>query len=151
MTDDAQALLRIASLLVTAIEEIRGLRSDLAGRRAVPRTLSDADRVILAELLPAAARLFGDEGEFRAGLLMRRAEERGSSAKRAKGAIGSMSALSLGRLLVRAADVGEPIAGLHVYVVRPSRLGVIFCVSEKPAESRMASSFATQMRGKMKP
>jgi len=146
MIDDPAAG-RLCMLVVTLIDEVRGLRADLAGRsRSAPRTLSDADRIILAALLPVAVEMFGDEGEFRAGLLMRRAEGRGSRAKRAKGAIGSMSALSLGRLLVRAADVGEPVAGLHVYVVRPSRLGVIFCVSEKPAESREASRFASKMR-----
>lgn len=152
MIDNDAGALRLCALLVTLIEEVRGLRADLAERKSAkkPHTLPDADRVVLVELLPAVREMFG-EGEFGVGLLIRRSSERSSVAQRVKRAIAGMNALRLGRLLVRAANVASPISTLYVHLVRRSRSGAVLCVSENTAEHRQASSFAARNRARISP
>ena len=145
MIDDAVGLQRVCMLLAVLVNELRGLRNDLAGRKqsSKPRGLSDADMRALMPLLPAAAAAFREE-EFTVGAMMARAKE--CQALRDAIANSSLNSLQLGWLLKRAATADECIAGLYVHFLRRTRTGAVFCVDENTAEQRAMSDFVSRMR-----
>jgi hypothetical protein len=94
----------VVDLLLELVEQVKGLRADLAQHRP-PSSLSREDRVLLARLLPAIGGALGSELFTSADVC-----EHASAALRLVRA--GMNAKQLGRLLRRAADT--PVAGYLV-------------------------------------
>jgi hypothetical protein len=85
----------IGKLLETVIEELRGLRADIA-RRVRPDRLTRADRARLARILPAVGGVFGSE-------LFAVRELLTNPAPALRVALDGENAKALGRLFYRAA------------------------------------------------
>lgn len=145
MIDDHQTLARTNALLVCLIEELRGLRADLVGRKSAkrPRTLCAGDIAMLNCLLPAIAAAIGAETFTVRSLCTQNALRKAIDAT-------GKNALALGRLFRRATQTETPIAGLYIHRIAPSRDGAIFCINAKPRESHIASSIAQALRGESK-
>ncbi|MBI4290326.1 MAG: hypothetical protein HY661_02460 [Betaproteobacteria bacterium] len=152
MIDDAPTIGRACALLVVVIDELRGLRSDLAGRKAAknPRVLSADDVRVLLPLLPAIAAAMGDE-TFTVHHLTAAAQGRTRAAKTLRAALDAtgMNPLQIGRLLRRAAESEMQIAGFHAHRIGPSREGAMFCVDAKSREHHLASGIAQALHGRL--
>jgi hypothetical protein len=120
------------ALIAILVDETRGLRADLAARKAATRAhraLSVADLAVLTALLPRIAAVIGATT-----CTVRALTEAAAATTDEAGALrdalnaAALTGKQLGRLFKRAAEAATPAAGFYVRRIGPSRDGVIFCV-----------------------
>jgi hypothetical protein len=141
--NDEPPLARVCMLLATLVNEVRGLRADLADRRAAPRTITAADAEQLDSLLPILHNVTGG-ARFTVHDLLLRSDATELRDTLERSGLGQ-NARRLGRLLRRAALADFDAGGLFVDALGRERAGTCFRVTAETRETHIARTIAQKL------